>query len=351
MRLLDNRTYLARLKRIADEDLGWEKLVGKTVLITGATGTIGKMLIDVLMYKNWQMGGGRYKVVAVGRNEEKARRRLGDYFGDENFEFLQTDISENLEFDGRVDFVVQAASATDPLVFAQDPVGTIMPNVIGLNNVARLAVDKKAKLVFLSSVEVYGENKSEKDKFCETDLGYIDCNTLRAGYPEAKRLGETLLQAYKSQYGLDFTTLRLARVFGPTMLRDNIKSTSQFIMNAVRGEDIVMKTAGKQKFSYVYAADAVRATIWALARGEDGEAYNVADEAIDIDLRGFAEGCAKYSDSQVIFQEMSTQERKVYSTFTKLLMDTGKLTTEGLVIRGDFDAYIKETIEIMGECG
>ena len=113
------------------------------------------------------------------------------------------------------------------------------------------------RCVFASSNEIYGENRGDIEKFPESYCGYINCNTLRAGYPESKRCGEALCQAYIQQKGLDIVIPRLTRSYGPTLLKSDTKALSQFLRKALLGEDIVLKSAGTQYYSYLYVADSV----------------------------------------------------------------------------------------------
>lgn len=341
--------YKNRVRQIAEEKIDWATLEGRTIMITGATGMIGKMLIDVLMCRNDERKK-KIHVLAVGRNVEKARTRLNDCFERDDFEFLEMDMSDSITtaIDKNIDYMIHAASATHPLQYSNDPVGTIIPNVIGLNNLLKLAVEKKSKrLLFLSSVEIYGENRKDTEKFDEKYLGYIDCNTLRAGYTESKRVGEALCQAYREQHGVDFVTLRLARVFGPTMLMGDSKASSQFIKNALVREDIILKSNGAQEYSYLYVADAVRAILYGLVYGESGEAYNVADKKFDISLKGLAECCAGLVGKKVAFELPSEQEKKGFSKANKALLDGEKFQKIGFSIDGNLKDCLAETLDIL----
>ncbi len=347
--ITETESYKRRIEQIVDEIADWAKIGGSSILLTGATGMIGRVLVDVIMARN-ERSNKKCHLICTGRNVDKAKVRLGEYFNREDFEFREMNINQKIVFDGKVDYIIHAASSTHPLQYASDPVGAIMPNIIGLNNLLELAVAKKTKkIIFLSSVEIYGENCGNTEKFNEDYLGYIDCNTLRAGYPESKRVGEALCQAYKEQYKLDFVTLRLARVFGPTMLKDDSKACSQFIKNALAGEDIVLKSKGTQKYSYLYAADAVRAILFAIEAGESGEAYNVADEKFDISLRELARLCAESVGRKVVFDVPSEQEAKGFSKATKAMLDASKINEAGFSIVNNIEECIKETIDIMSE--
>ncbi len=349
VKLTEIDLYRDRIKKIAEEKIEWSKLEDQTILMTGATGMIGKMLIDVLMYKN-DKSEKKIHIIGVGRSAEKAKKRLGDYFGREDFEFLEMNISNAVISNKKIDYIIHAASATHPLQYSGDPVGTIIPNVIGLNNLLKLAIEEEVKrVIFLSSVEIYGENRGDVEKFDEKYLGYIDCNTLRAGYTESKRVGEALCQAYKEQYGLDFVTLRLARVFGPTMLMGDSKASSQFIKNALAKEDIVLKSKGTQEYSYLYVADAVRAILYGLVVAESGEAYNVADEKFNISLKDFASICAEIAGKKVIFELPSEQEIKGFSKASKALLDGTKFREIGFLIEDSIEDCLSETLNILRE--
>lgn len=184
--------YKEQLQLVINQKLPWKQLMGKTVLISGATGMIGKCLIDILMLRNKKYHN-KIQIVALSRNNNSAKERLQQYWSDPLLYYQCCDVNEKICEIGDVDYIVHAASNTHPVQYATDPVGTILTNVMGTKNLLDYAVTHHVKrFVFLSSVEVYGENRGDVEKFNESYLGYLDCNTLRAGYPESKRLGETL---------------------------------------------------------------------------------------------------------------------------------------------------------------
>ena len=305
MTLYDSSIYISDIKKIAELDYAWDKLMGKCLAISGATGMIGSFLIDVLMYRN-EYYNQNVKVYAFGRNEEKAKKRFGRYFDNNYFEFIMHDINTPIEEKicvNKVDYIIHAASNTHPVAYASDPIGTISANVIGTNNLLDWAVKVGCeRFVFLSSVEIYGENRGDTDKFAEDYLGYIDCNTLRAGYPESKRTGEALCQAYIKQKGLDVVIPRLSRCYGPTMLSSDTKALSQFILKGVHNEDIILKSEGNQEYSYSYVGDAVSGIFKLMFDGECGSAYNVVSDNSDIMLKDLAGIIADYTGRKVIFE-------------------------------------------------
>ena len=361
MRLLENECYLQDLRSVSDLALPWEKLQGKSFMISGATGMIGSTLIQVLMDRNDRHGLG-CSVTALGRNEEKGHERLGEYWGRDDFTFVRCDINdmENLRGaareaaalsdDGRASFhyIFHAASNTHPVAYANDPIGTVVTNIIGLNNLLDLAADLGAeRFLFASSNEIYGENRGDIERFDEKYCGYIDCNTLRAGYTESKRAGEALCQAYIRQKGLDVVIPRFTRSFGPTLLKTDTKALSQFIAKGVAGEDIVLKSAGTQYFSYTYVMDAVSGLLTCLTKGVCGEAYNIADESCDIRLKDLAGIIADYTGRKVVFEIPDAVETAGYSKATKALLDSSKLQALGWKAQFPIGTALEHTIDIL----
>lgn len=344
---LDVAAYTEELASVAALGLPWEKLSGKTVAISGATGMIGSYLIDLLMVKNHRDGLG-CKVVALGRNEAKARERL-PYFDCDEFSFEECNVTERgFTPSTPADYVMHLASSTHPKQYATDPIGTISANIDGLQNLLEYAADCNARLLFASSVEIYGENRGDVELFSEDYCGYIDCNTLRACYTESKRLGESLCQAYRSQKHVDVVIPRIARVYGPTLLQNDSKALSQFIHKALAGEDVVLKSEGTQRFSYLYVADAVTGLLAVLLAGENGEAYNLADNT-DVTLKNLAEAVAKSGGVKVVFDLPDALEAAGYSKASLALMDGTKARELGWEPSVVLEDGVSRTLAVLRE--
>lgn len=320
--ILDLPPYIEELDTIASMH-DFSRLENASVMISGATGMLGSFLVDLLMH----VGG--IHVVALGRSRAKANSRFPYHFDSPFFSFVECDVSHPIPGDINVDFIIHAASTTHPVAYATEPIGTVTSNVLGTMNLLDYGISHGMKrFVFLSSVEVYGENRGDVERFDEEYCGYINSNTLRAGYPESKRLCESLCQAYRKQFGCEIVIPRIARSFGPTMRMSDTKAIAQFIKKGLAGEDIVLKSEGTQLYTYTYTPDAVSGILACMLQGEDGEAYNVAFNGGDITLRDLASEIASICNVDVVFDIPDATERAGYSTATKALLDCSKIETK-----------------------
>lgn len=345
MNLYSNDLYTNDIDYVCGLSLPWDKLQGKSVMISGATGLVGSFLVDVLMSKNINC-----KVYALSRNEDKARTRFLKWGNNNNLQYIQYDINKPFVNDtiGNIDYVLHLASNTHPMQYSTDPIGTITTNIIGLQNMLEFSVAHNAtRFAFASSNEIYGENRGDTELFSEEYCGYINCNTMRAGYPESKRCGEALCQAYRAQKGLDIVIPRITRSYGPTMLMSDTKAISQFIKKGIAGEDIILKSTGTQYYSYQYVADTVSGLLTILLCGKSGEAYNIAAENSDIMMKDLASIIAEYAGRKVVFEIPDAVEAAGYSKATKARLDGSKLISIGWSPRYDIRTGLKRTMDIL----
>lgn len=345
--LLKNSLYQSDIIQASSSDLPWEELDGKRILITGATGMIASVVIDILMKRN-SKGKQNIHVYAISRNEQRARERFGAYWDDSCFTWISHDVNDPLPELGYMDYILHAASNTHPRAYATEPVATITANVQGTYQMLEYASGHGCRrFFFFSSVEIYGENRDGVDKFDETYSGYINCNTLRAGYPESKRLGEALCSAFAAQDGQDYVIGRFSRVYGPTMSDGDSKAVAQFIKEAVAGEKIILKSDGHQLYSYTYAVDAAVAALYLLLKGESKSAVNVVAPASDITLRELAGFLAEESGTEVGFEWPDETERAGYSTATKAVLDGTRLRQLGWEAHTPIRQGLSRTVKIL----
>jgi len=327
--------------------ISWDSLINKSILITGATGLIGTFLIDLLMYRNYHFNN-NITIHAVSRNKTKASSRFNDYLNSNLFRIIELDLQNIIEFNYNVDYIFHGASNTHPIAYSTDPINTIMLSVLGTKNILDYASSHNVmRTLFLSTVEIYGENRGDVDTFTEDYCGYIDCNTLRAGYPEGKRAAEALCQAYIKEKNIDTVIARCCRVYGPTMGIDDSKAIAQFIRNTVNNENIVLKSKGGQLYSYCYVADVCSALLVLLLNGENSHAYNIANSYENISLYEIAKYLSDYNCNNIIFEEPTNTESVGFSTATKALLDCSKIFKLGWNPKFSLRDGLIRTVEIL----
>lgn len=349
MSIYNSELYLEDVHYVGRLDLPWGKLKNRSIMLSGATGMIGSFLVDVILEKNL-FDGLNCTVYALGRNQEKAKARFSKFVDDPHFIFISYDVKKPLERSdlGIVDYILHLASNTHPMQYSIDPIGTISTNIIGLQNLLEFAVEHHTtRFAFASSNEIYGENRGDVELFDENYCGYLNSNTMRAGYPESKRCGEALCQAYRAQKGLDVVIPRPTRSYGPTMLMSDTKAISQFIKKSIAGEDIVLKSEGTQFYSYTYVGDVVAGLFTILLKGKSGEAYNIAEEHSDIMLKDLASIIAEINGKKVVFEIPDAIEAAGYSTATKARLDGHKLQKLGWIPKYDIKNGIERTVLIL----
>lgn len=329
----------------AAEKLPWDKLQGRNILVTGATGLIGGCLVEVLM------AHGGINVYAAGRNEERAVKRFSEYADNPYFHFIKYDVSQPLQGDIPFHYVIHAASNASPAAFVSSPVDVIKANIYGTANLIEYGISHDMqRFLYVSTGEVYGEGGATKDTtdgkaFVETDSGYVNSMLPRSCYPSSKRAAETLCAAYKEQYGTDIVVARPCHTYGPHFTSSDNRVYAQFIRNVLRGEDIVMKSDGSQFRSWCYVVDCVRALLYILLKGETGEAYNIADCSSNVTIRQLAEMIAHAAGRKVLIELPPESESRGYNRVTKSLFSINKLEGLGWSVIGNMSDKLLKTVE------
>lgn len=316
---------------------GIDRLKDKSFLITGATGMVGTMLIDALL----EIEG--VKIIAVGRNQQKVKERWKKHDG---FSFLEHDVCNPFPDSLKVDYILPMASNTHPLAYSQYPIETIFINIKGCEHALNLADKTGATVIYTSTNEVYG-NARENEDFYEDYNGILNLRNARSCYNESKRTCEAMCQSYKEEHCTKVKIARLCRIFGPTMLMSDSKASSQFIKKALSGEDIILKSEGKQYFSYTYVADAVIGLLTVLLNGEYGVAYNVSSEKTNIRLRDFAQLCAEACNKNVVFDLPTEAENKGFSLAQRAILSNDRIKGIGFRPVYEMRDAILRTIEIL----
>ena len=332
-------SYSSDIKNVALLDLPWEKLSGSNLLITGATGLIGSCFVETLLSRP----GKDYHVYATGRNEERARKRFLKYADDPAFHFFKYDVLSRLEGETDFQYIIHAASNASPNFFATKPVEVIKSNILGVSNLMDYGITHGLKrFLFVSSGEVYGEGDGRT--FSEEYSGYVNPISPRSCYPSGKRAAETLCVAYGAEYGVETVIARPSHTYGPYFTESDNRVYAQFIRNVLRGEDIVMKSSGEQFRSWCYVVDCVSAILHILLKGENGQAYNIADETSNISIKELAAMVAEIGGRSVVQDLPSGQEKAGFNVVSRSVFSTEKLCSLGWSVAGTMEDKMRRTI-------
>ena len=316
------------IREICNENIDWEKLNGKKILITGARGYIATYLVYAFLMLNDQYNL-QMTIYAMCRDEKKSREYYADECKRNDFYLLVQDVCDYIDDKLSFDIVIHAASIAN--IYAQhiNPYKTISANIIGLNNVISYCERHDCeKLLFFSSYMVYSllsyERKTESSTICNLDFG-----DYRNAYAFSKQMGELMI-ASKKQEGFNTKAMivRPMNIYGPGQHYSEKKPMTDFLADYIRGQNIILKSEGLQKRSYLYLTDAIRGIFYILIYGNDGEAYNLASEKNVCQIRNLAEEIASF-DSNLKVEYAQKEENYFRKGSEIMLADVSKLKALG----------------------
>lgn len=335
-----NKCYFKDLERFVEKE-DFTKFDNKILLITGASGLIGSYFIDALLFDKTL----NVKIYAVVRNLKKAKERFNIYENDNRLEFIEQDISKTFTVKIRFDYIFHLASYSDAQNYARYPVETMTINFCGLLNLLEYAKKtNNVKVFFASSSEVYG---TSGEPMIEENVGEVNPVDVRSCYNEAKRASETLCISFMHEYNVKVFIGRFCRLYGPTMKLEDSKALSQFLMSAVKGQDIPLKSSGEQKYSYLYVSDAVSGMLKIMFEGVAGEAYNISEDEDILSLKEIATFVAKQGKVNIKFVNTTKEEKIGYSRAKNAVLISDKLRKLGWTSNVGLKDGIKRTIEIL----
>ena len=237
------------------------------IVITGGAGFIGTHLVEKFLEKN-------YNVIVLDNLLTGSKENMNIFTKSNNFSFVDHDVQNHIEINGEVDYILHLASAASPKAYTENPINTLKAGSIGTINTLGLAKAKNAKYLLTSTSEVYGDPEITPQP--ESYWGNVNPNGVRSMYDEAKRFAEAAVSSYNRIYDIDSRIVRLFNTYGPKMKINDGRVVTNFISQALNGEDITIYGKGNQTRSFCYVSDTVAGIIKAM-NSESNEVFNIGN--------------------------------------------------------------------------
>lgn len=256
---------------------------GKTVLLCGGRGFLGRYFMETFAYLNAHKLKKPCKLIVVD-NLITAGKAGTKKFSFPHARFIQHDIIKPLALRERLDFVIHAAGIASPYYYRAYPLETLEVAINGTKNLLNLAQKSRARLLFFSSSEIYGDPDPKYVPTPESYRGNVSCQGPRACYDESKRLGETLCYVYHNKFGTSVNMVRPFNVYGPGMQESDYRVLPNFASRIKAGRPLKIYGSGNQTRTFCYVTDAIAGFLQVLTRGGPGEAYNIGNPKPEVSM-------------------------------------------------------------------
>ena len=237
------------------------------ILITGGAGFVCSHLADKLYKKN-------HNLILLDNLLTGKMKNIEHLLGNESVKFIEHDVQNHIEVSDDVDFVLHFASAASPVAYQENPINTLKAGSIGTINTLGFAKVKKADYLLASTSEIYGDPEVSPQN--EEYWGNVNPNGERSMYDEAKRFAEAATATYSRTYNLNTKIVRIFNTYGPRMQLNDGRVVTNFIVQALKNENITIYGDGSQTRSFSYVDDTVDGII-ALMESSHNEVFNIGN--------------------------------------------------------------------------
>lgn len=273
---------------------GVAPLAGTTILVTGGSGFLCSYFLETIAYMNDTVFRHPCRIISVDNLRSGLNQRVAHLGERREFHFVHHDVSEPLELDEQVDWIIHGAGIASPTFYRKYPLETVNVNVSGTRRMLELAKREKARsILYLSTSEIYGDPDPGHIPTLESYRGNVSCTGPRACYDESKRLAETLCAIYHSLYKIPVKVVRPFNVYGPGQRLDDCRIIPDLMSAALKKQPLVLFSDGRATRSFCYIRDAVTAMLLVLTSSADGEAFNVGNDELEISIRDLANELAE----------------------------------------------------------
>jgi dTDP-glucose 4,6-dehydratase len=269
----------------------------KKVLITGAAGFIGSHLCDRFIKEG-------FYVIGLDSFLTGSPDNIAHLIGNERFKFIKYDVTNFIYIPDEIDIMLHFACPASPVDYLNHPIHTMKVDSLGTINTLGLAKAKKARYIFASSSEVYGDPKVHPQP--ETYWGNVNPIGPRSVYDEAKRFSEALTMAYYREHKIDIRIVRIFNTYGPRMRMNDGRVVTNFITQALKNEPITVYGDGTQTRSFCYIDDLIEGIFkTAIMENIDGEVFNLGNTE-EHKIKDFAQIIKSLTNSKslIIFKSL-----------------------------------------------
>ncbi len=273
----------------------------KNILVTGGCGFLGRNLCASLLEDG-------NKVYAVDNFYTGSLKNAESLLGNPNFKVIEHNVIDPLKTDFEIDEIYHLACPASPPYYQKDPVFTAKTAFCGALNMLELAKEKNAKILLTSTSEIYGEPLVHPQ--VESYRGNVNTIGIRSCYDEGKRISETLFFDYHRMFDLKIKVVRIFNTYGPFMQADDGRVVSNFINQALGGENITIYGSGEQTRSFCYVADMVRGLKKMMVSGDDFTGPVNLGNPGEFTMLELAEMVLEYtgSQSEIVFRELPSDD-------------------------------------------
>lgn len=281
----------------------YKKFNRSSILVTGATGLLGSCLVEFLVYLKIIMKLD-ISVTVLSSSKQNVDARFRRFIDKKLIKTIIQDIRHPLPNDKNFDYIIHAASIANPKLYESTPVDVIDVTIIGTKNLLNYCKkNSKCRMLFVSSVEIYGDTATIQGDVAEDEYGAVNPFSVRSSYTESKRMAETLCKAYEAQFGVNCMVARLCKTYGPSNSLADARVMA-FILNTIlKNQDIYLNSDGSRIFSFCYVSDAVSALLLLLLKGRTGESYNISDKKSIASLKEIAQFSSQLANVSVYFSD------------------------------------------------
>ncbi|MEK9754829.1 MAG: NAD-dependent epimerase/dehydratase family protein [Rhodospirillaceae bacterium] len=273
---------------------------GKTVLLTGGRGFLGRYFMEVFGALNAKVLSEPVKLVAMDNMITAGKE--GEQVPElPNVEFIRHDVIQPFQWDRELDYVIHAAGIASPFYYRAYPLETLEVAISGTRRMLELADKHDARFTFFSSSEIYGDPDPKHVPMQESYRGNVSCQGPRACYDESKRVGETLCYIFHNSNGTHTNTIRPFNVFGPGMQETDYRVLPNFASRIKGGQPLHVYGTGNQTRTFCYITDAIVGFLLVVLKGVAGEAYNIGNPEPEISMVDLVKRIEKVSSRPVAY--------------------------------------------------